>query len=44
MSPVRVSQLLPLLCVRDHPEPLPDEAVDHDRAQDAGDGPEHVAG
>jgi hypothetical protein len=26
------------------PEPLSDEAVDHDRPQDASDGPEHVAG
>ena len=37
-------QVLPLLFVRDQPEPLPDEAVDHDRPQDASDGPEHVAG
>jgi hypothetical protein len=37
-------QVLPLLFVRDQPEPLPDQAVDHDRPQDASDGPEHVAG
>jgi hypothetical protein len=37
-------QLLPLLLVRDQPEPLPDKAVGHERPQDASDGPEHVAG
>ena len=37
-------QLLPLLFVRDQPEPFPDQTVDHDRPQDASDGPEYVAG
>lgn len=37
-------QVLPLLFVRDQPEPLPDQAVDHDRPRDASNGPEHVAG
>ena len=37
-------QLLPLLFVRDQPEPLSDETVDHDRPQGASDWPEHVAG
>ena len=43
-EPGEGEQLLPLLFVRDQPEPLSDEAVDHDRPQDASDGPEHVAG
>ena len=43
-EPGEGEQLLPLLFVRDQPEPLSDETVDHDRPQDASDGPEHVAG
>ena len=43
-EPSEGEQLLPFLFVRDQPEPLPDKAVDHDRPQDASDGPEHVAG
>jgi hypothetical protein len=43
-EPGEDEQLLALLFVRDQPEPLPDETVDHDRPQDGSDGPEHVAG
>src|SRR6266576_510187 len=43
-EPGEGEQLLPLLFVREQSEPLSDETVDHDRPQDASDGPEHVAG
>ena len=43
-EPGEGEQLLPLLFMRDQPEPLSDETVYHDRPQDASDGPEHVAG